>query len=222
MFIPCRDRLTPLLDLISWLERVGQRTIYLLDNDSSYPPLLAYYQKTEHHVIYLKENLGPYALWQADLIEALGITGRYIVSDPDIVPTAECPGDAIEVMSDALDRFPDRVKAGFGLKMDDLPDHYPLKSSVLGWEFQFWTHELAPGLYDASIDTTFALYRAGVPFSYGPSVRTGAPYLARHVPWYENPAQRSAEDAYYHDHVDASATHWTRQHERGEDLTARS
>ena len=208
VFIVCRDRLTPLLELISWLERVGQDEIYLVDNDSSYPPLLQYYRETKHQVVFLKENWGNTAVWRANLITMLGVTGKFIVSDPDVVPTEDCPDDAIDILSDVLDRFPDRVKAGFGIRIDDLPDHYPLKPKVLAWEKQFWTNEIAPGLYDADIDTTFALYRAGVPWSYGPSVRTGPPYLIRHTPWYVHPAHLSAEEAFYLEHADPAIHTW--------------
>ncbi len=208
VFIPCRDRLTPLLPLIGWLERVGQTEIYLLDNDSTFPPLLQYYRETRHHVLYLKQNLGHRALWHAGLLETLGVTGKYIVTDPDVVPTENCPDDAIDVLSVALDQFPDRVKAGFGIQIDDLPDHFPRKSEVLNWESQFWKTKIAPGLYDADIDTTFALYRPGLPVSYGPSIRTGPPYLIRHIPWYADPAHLSAEEVFYFQRAEPTITTW--------------
>lgn len=209
VFILCRDRLTPLVALVSWLERVGQNEIYLIDNDSSFPPLLDYLRETRHHVVYLKENLGHLALWRAGLLDALGVTGQYIVTDPDLLPVENCPDDAIDVLSDTLDRYPDRVKAGFGLRIDDLPDHYPRKSEVIAWESKFWANEIAPGLYDADIDTTFALYRAGAPFSYGPSIRTGPPYLIQHIPWYADPARLSAEDAFCHRRAHPAVTNWS-------------
>jgi hypothetical protein len=43
IFVNCRDRLESLLALLDFLERAGQEQIYLLDNDSTYPPLLEYY-----------------------------------------------------------------------------------------------------------------------------------------------------------------------------------
>ena len=32
VYIPTRDRLTPLLEVLSWLESVGQHEVYLVDN----------------------------------------------------------------------------------------------------------------------------------------------------------------------------------------------
>jgi len=158
----------------------------------------------------LGTNVGPHALWGSGLLETLSVTGRFILSDPDVVPTEDCPDDAIEVLADALDQYPDRVKAGLGLRIDDLPDHYPRKAEVLAWERQYWETELAPELYDANVDTTFALYRPGLPFAYGPSARTGPPYLARHVPWYTDPARIAADEKFYYERA-AGVTHWPLQ-----------
>ncbi|MGZ7005961.1 MAG: hypothetical protein ACXVLX_10200, partial [Ilumatobacteraceae bacterium] len=38
VFIPVRDRLSPLVELLGWLESVGQHDIWLIDNASTYPP----------------------------------------------------------------------------------------------------------------------------------------------------------------------------------------
>lgn len=208
VFIPCRDRVSPLRELISWLERVGQTEIYLLDNDSTYPPLLEFYRETSYPVAYLGENLGQRAVWNADLFRRLNVTGRFILTDPDIVPSPECPDDAIEVFAAALDRYPEHVKAGFGLRIDDIPDHFPRKARVLEWEIQHWSPELAPGLFDTTIDTTFALYRSDAPFSYGPAIRTGPPYVARHIPWYSDATRLSPEEAYYQERADPAISTW--------------
>src|SRR5438552_4076015 len=127
VLIICRDRLASLLELLSYLERADCEDIHLVDNGSSYEPLLEYYEQTPHHVIRLEENAGPLAPWHRGLLSALGITGKFVLSDPDIVPIVECPLDAIDYFAEILDRFPRLVKAGFGLKVDDIPDTYPLK-----------------------------------------------------------------------------------------------
>src|SRR5437016_2259980 len=53
-----RNRVTYLLQLISWLEKSGYNNIYIIDNNSKYPPLLEYYSKTKYPVFRLKENAG--------------------------------------------------------------------------------------------------------------------------------------------------------------------
>jgi hypothetical protein len=208
ILITCRDRLSPLVDLVTWLEHSGQDRIYLLDNASTYPPLLEFYERTAHPVIRLGENVGQRCAWEAGVVDKLCAGEYYAVTDPDVVPVENCPPDALDVFHDALQRFPDRSKAGFGLKIDDLPDHYRFAGEVRTWEAQFWERELAPGLYDAQIDTTFALYRPGVPFEIHSGIRTGEPYLARHIAWYADSNAPTDEERYYRERARADVTHW--------------
>ena len=133
----------------------------------------------------------------------------YVVTDPDIVPDEGCPLDAVEHFAEILAAHPEVHRVGFGLRIDDLPDHYAPKVDVIAWESPFWEKEIAPGLYSAPIDTTFALARVPRPTSM-PSIRTGPPYVARHLPWYDNTAEPSEELLYYREHGDRALTHWTR------------
>jgi hypothetical protein len=208
ILITCRDRLSPLVELLTWLERSGQDRIYLLDNASTYPPLLEFYERTSHRVIRLGVNIGQRAAWEAGIVEQHCAGDYYVVSDPDVVLVEDCPPDVLDVFYDALLRFPTRCKTGFGLKIDDLPDHYRFAQEVRTWEAQFWERELAPGLYDVYIDTTFALYRPGVPFQIENSIRTGKPYIARHTAWYTNSGELSEEERYYREHARPGVTHW--------------
>jgi hypothetical protein len=208
VFINCRDRLTPLLELLDYLERAGCERIHLLDNDSAYPPLLEFYEQTPHRVIRFGENLGAKSLWVSGLLDELGVRGSYVFTDPDTVPIEECPLDAIEYFAEVLARYPGYVKAGFGLRIDDLPDHFDLKHQVIEWESRYWQRPLAPRLYDAPIGETFALYR-GADRSPLHAIRTGYPYLVRHTTWYLDSADLPAEDRYYRERAQVNVTSWT-------------
>jgi hypothetical protein len=208
IFINCRDRLTPLLQLLAYLERAGAANVHLVDNASTYPPLLDFYSRTSHRVIRLEQNLGHKALWQGAVLEQAGVDGRFVLSDPDVVPIEECPLDAIEYFAEMLDRYPRRPKVGFGLKVDDLPAHFRHKQEVIDWEAHFWQKPLAPGLYEAQIDTTFALYRAPGKHAYS-AIRTGHPYLARHTTWYLDSDDLSDEERYYRDRARADVMSWS-------------
>lgn len=200
VFILIRDRLTPLLELVGWLERTGFERIHLLDNDSAYKPLLEYLAVTPHDVVRLGRNVGKHALW---LDPRLGrIAGRrpLVYTDPDVVPVPECPPDALDRFVDLLSRHRDVTKVGFGLRIDDLPDHYRFKEDVLAWERQFWADELEvePGVYRAPIDTTFALYRRWIPRPPPiDALRTGFPYVAQHTTWYIDSAAPPEEERFY-------------------------
>jgi hypothetical protein len=198
VLINCRDRLGSLVELVEWLERAGQNRIYLVDNDSAYPPLLEYFERSPHEVIRLGRNAGRVSAWEADLFGKLDIEGRFVFTDPDVVPAEECPLDAIGYFGEILDMFPERGKAGFGLRIDDLPDAYKFKREVVSWESRFWVTQLAPRLYDAPIDTTFALYREPGPHSVDQAaVRTGFPYVARHTTWYLDNGSLPDDEQFY-------------------------
>lgn len=215
IFINCRDRVTPLRALVDWLERAGCTRIHLIDNDSTYPPLLEYYAGTPHTVVRLGRNLGHKAIWESGVVREFAPGEFYVATDPDIVPVAECPLDALGHFASLLQRYPDRAKVGFGLKIDDLPRRYRFARQVQRWEAQFWTVEVEPAVYDAPIDTTFALHRPGTEFagtqtlpSSASSLRTGPPYVARHAAWYVDSRRPDDEERYYREHARGDVTHW--------------
>ena len=196
---------------MAWLENVGQDEVILIDHASSYEPLLDFYATTPHRVVRLKDNLGPQSLWTTGALDEWVGEGPYVFTDPDIVPAEECPDDALDHFADILARYPKIETVGFGLKIDDLPDRYRFKRQVQIWESQFWRHEVEPGVFDAPIDTTFALYRPGAAHQLGRSLRTGAPYLARHTAWYVDSERPTREDSYYSAHARADITHWDQE-----------
>lgn len=209
IFIICRDRYRCTLDLINWLEKAGQQNIFLIDNDSRYEPLLKYYSLTPHTVIRTGANYGHHVPWTYGLIERYAKDNYFIVSDPDILPVEECPLDAIDFFRYCLDKYQDRTKAGFGLKIDDIPDHYVNKQAVLQHESEFWSgHSPEPNVIYANLDTTFALYRPGATVDIFTSIRTTGPYLARHTPWYIDSSDLALDEMFYRQRLSRSFNHW--------------
>jgi hypothetical protein len=205
----CRDRLTPTSRLVDWLELNGYEQVVLVDNDSSYPPLVQYLSQSPHHVVRLRENLGPHrAVWTTGVRERFASSQHYVVTDCDVVPDDTCPGDVIEYFLWVLRRYPTYAKVGLGLRIDNIPDTYALRSKVCDWEGRFWLRALARDLYDAIVDTTFALYRPDAPFTLGPAIRTGGSYVALHLPWYGDSANPTDEQLYYSAHCRADVNHW--------------
>lgn len=198
ILINVRDRVTSLRRLISWLEHAGHQRIVILDNDSRYEPLVDYLRDTPHEVRHLP-NGGSRTLWDAELVP----DEWFVLTDPDIVPTEDCPPDAVEHLHELLLRHQPYSKAGLGLYLDDLPE----SMRSLDWERclvgipsqQFPTpagYALEDGVYASLVDTTFALYRPGAEFAYE-ALRTGAPYQARHEcrSWYGG--SLTSEDRFY-------------------------
>lgn len=214
VLINCRDRLAPLRSLVAWLERHGHDRIILVDNDSTYAPLLEYYDRTPHHVVRLDQNLGHLAPWQCGAIDELTGDDYYIETDCDVVPDPSCPGDAFDLLRAVLDDYPEYCKVGLGLRIDNLPWSYRHRRAVLRWESQFWDAPLPdvtsgrPALYEAPIDTTLAMYRPRSPATLDKAIRTGPPYVGRHEPWYANSYLLSPEDRYYRKHARTDIASW--------------
>jgi hypothetical protein len=200
VLILCRDRVESLRELVSWLERAGLERVVLVDNDSSYEPLLDYLDRTPHEVVRLGRNVGKHAVWVERRLGRMLGRRPFVLTDPDVVPVPECPLDAVDRFGALLARHGDVVKVGFGLRIDDLPARYRFRREVIEWESQFWRPEIEiePGVYRCAIDTTFALYRR---WSSKPppldALRTGFPYVARHTTWYVDSASPPEEEAYY-------------------------
>jgi hypothetical protein len=204
------NRLTFLKMLVEALERRGYTNIYIIDNASTYPPLLDYYAGTPYTVFRLKENTGYLALWKTGIYKQF--RNRFFVyTDSDVVPVDECPDDFMARFLDLMHRYPRASKVGFSLKIDDLPDTFSKKEQVVLHESQFWMRPLEKDVYRAAIDTTFALYRPNVKgkaYFHDFTIRTGGALTAHHLPWYNDDANLSEEERYYIEHTKTS-THWT-------------
>lgn len=203
------NRLTTLHQLIEALENRGYSNIYIIDNASTYPPLLDYYKQCPYKIFQLKENLGFKALWKSGLNKQL-CKDYFVYTDSDVVPAPYCPDDFLDYFLVQLKRHPFARKVGFSLRIDNLPDCYAHKEEVILTEKTYYTH-LKDGLYRAPIDTTFALYRPRIGLSRSRSVeayRTAYPYQAEHLPWYTDSSSLSEEEQYYIDHC-RHITSWT-------------
>lgn len=206
-----RNRLSYLQSLVLSLENKGYRNIIILDNDSTYPPLLSYYEQCPHRVCFLKKNLGYKALMKCDLYNEIK-RDYFVYTDPDVVPIEECPNDFLNYFWTIMKRNVRIHKVGFSLKIDDLPEHYLKKQQVIAWETNFYQDEIEPNIFRATIDTTFALHR---PWSKVSALnnatnqyRVGFPFQLRHLPWYEDDLNPTKEEVYYKEHA-VIGGHWT-------------
>ena len=180
-------------NMANWLSSRGCEPIFI-DNNSTYPPLIEYYNDCPYPVYLMGYNYGHKVIWETDILNQIGIKGNYIVTDPDLDLTG-IPDDFVEVLQEGLNRYPIYGKCGFSLEINDLPD-IESNISVRMWEDHFWIDPLDSQYFRAAIDTTFALYRTNR-FSFN-SLRTNRPYTARHVPWYYKQLSDLQEDEQYY------------------------
>ena len=123
----------------------------------------------------------------------------YVITDQDM-GLEGVPADALQILREALESFPSIVKAGLQLRLDDLPDN-ALTQEARRQETDFWKRPFTHNgrqWYDANIDMTFAMYRDRPPHgTYGPAMRLGGEYQARHLSLYLTPETIDAEHRHY-------------------------
>ena len=205
-----RNRYTFLKMQIDALASRGYHNLIIIDNKSTYPPLLEYYKTLPYKVLLLEKNLGYLSLQKLDLYQEVR-KSYFVYTDSDVVPIEDCPDDFMQYFLSKLRKNFWVSKIGFSLKTDDLPDHYDKKKEVVDWESQFYQKKIGND-YEALVDTTFALHKPYALISTRgifKMLRTGYPYQAYHMPWYNDSANITQEEKYYTDHVEIG-THWSK------------
>jgi hypothetical protein len=211
-FVCNRDRLTWPRALAADLGRDPRCEVVIVDNASTYPPLLAWYESCPYEVIRLEENLGPEAVWRGELYTRAS-SDYYLNTDGDL-DISLVPSDWLSVLLDGF-RFPEIDKIGLSLRTDDIPESRIDRDDIVRWEAGFRRWPINERYYWARIDTTLAVYdrRRVDPRQRrfrDRALRTAAPYSARHLPWYPLGPALQEEDDYYILHCDPSKTHWSR------------
>ena len=200
--------------LIQRLLSLGYQNIIVIDNKSTYPPLLEYYRsmKDKIKVEYMEENFGHEVFFKSPRLQEKYAKGYYALTDPDIVLNDQLPKDFMARLLKLLDSHYRKInKVGFALDIEDIPDYFPLKTKVVKWEKQFWEHPLSKDTYKAYIDTTFALYRPAFlqeafPTSFYEGIRVAGNYTAKHMGWYMDLNNLTEEQIYYQRTSNSSAS----------------
>ena len=184
------NRLSFLKQSVEWLKKYGYTNINIVDNNSDYLPLLNYLKSCGCNVIRMKKNHGHEVVYKHPRFFFMRNFSFFVLSDPDLTPIEECPSNFVEVFLKAMLKYPAFPKAGFSLKLDDIPDEYYLKTEVLKWETRFYDKIIENNdvkLYDSRLDTTFAVNAPLLFKSHRKKfagIRVGFPYQVRHLPWY--------------------------------------
>ncbi len=218
------NRLELLKKQVDWLLTLEDPVaIIIVDNKSTLPPLLAYYEHLEHprvQVVKLNYNswrngvkyLGEHRLKRYD---------KFVITDVDLLPYANTPKNLMSHLSSLLDQYPEYNHVGTSLEINDLPDHNPMKAMVIKYENIFWpplARALDGDVFVGKIDTTFAMYRSSsnILKTEG-ALRTNRPYTLKHVDWYLNPENLPPEYQYYLASCKPCAT-WAQQSKKEQKL----
>lgn len=204
-FIIFRDRVTYARRCYAALDAAGL-DVHVIDHDSTWPEAVLWLAELEASgvpVLRRGENAYPWEVWRWKPFEAAlwGSGEPYLVTDPDVVPSDDCPADWLDRLADVLSRHR-CIKVGLSLRLDRIPETH--RDRIAQIERPFWIDQPEQGVYRANIDTTLALYKPyeDYPvFALGPALRLGPPYQADHLGWYEE-GELTPELRHYHDRAD--------------------
>ena len=198
------NRLTLTRNLAEDLYRKGYTNVHILDNNSTYPKLLEWYNSTDCQSKYtvkrLTQNHGALSIYNSDYINTWLNKKEWIAyTDCDIILNPLCPNNFIDILILFAQKY-SVLKAGLALKRDDLPDNL-YGNHYREWEHRYWTKEaeLEKDVYKADIDTTFCIIRPGQPFDYT-AIRIAGNFTAKHGPWYLQWNNLDEEETYYLEH----------------------
>lgn len=197
------NRLDDLRKLVNFLLKRKHKNIIIVDNKSSYPPLLEYYKELDEKVTIeiMDQNEGHLVFWKNTYLQEKYAKGYYVVTDSDIIPNEKMPSNYLSQMMNLLDEHKDETKVGLALEIDNIPDTFYLKDKVLAWEGKFWMHAIRPNVYKAQVDTTFALYPPCYKYNVADflkGLRIAGDFTARHGGWYIDANNMTEEELYYY------------------------
>ena len=185
-------------DLSKW-EGIGD--IYIVDNGSTYEPLLEWYATKPCEVISLGMTAGHQEPWLCGLVQKLG-EPYYAVTDPDL-DLSKTSKQTIVRCVEWLQEFPFVGKVGLSLRWDDVPPRSSYYTHVNTYEAQRQKSSriVKAAKVDVAIDTTFAVYNRQDYFIGGVSLLESA----RHIPWYYSDKERKADKEFSQYLASASA-----------------
>jgi glycosyltransferase involved in cell wall biosynthesis len=204
-----RNRLTTTKKMVEDLLERNTQKIWIIDNDSTYAPLLEWYDTVPAEVSILRHhNAGHWALFNLGIVDKISEDWCFY-SDSDIALNPLMPVDYQAQMLDLALRY-DIKKIGIALEINDIPDSYPLKEQVQRNESGWWRDEVEKHVYRADTDTTFCLIKKIDQFA---SLRIAGNFTGKHVPWYTDFSNIDHEEQYYISHTNPSLlTQYTKQH----------
>ena len=166
--------------------------IYIIDNKSTYPPLVNYLKSIEDKVtvLYMDKNYG-HRVYMRDEITKL-CNDKYIITDPDLLLNPNLPQNFIDILSNISDEY--KIgKVGFALDITNNINTNLLSSdnkrNIIEWESQFWKNRINNSdyeLYNADIDTTFVLINKKYYSDMYNGIRVAGNFTCAHIPWIIN------------------------------------
>lgn len=187
------NRLTTIKKLVSDLKGLGYTNIHILDNNSTYPPLLEWYETEPCTIKRLDQNLQGLSIYNSEYINEF--KDEWVVyTDSDIELNPDTPPKFIEYLISLSEKYGIN-KVGLAIRIDDLP-MTSFATEYRNWEQKYWQISPEKDVYEAHIDTTFCIIKPTLPFDYI-ALRVAGNLTSRHVPWYVDFDNLDQEEKYF-------------------------
>lgn len=193
-----------MIEDIKKFKDVGE--IWLIDNASTYGPLLEYLDTNPCNILRLEKNLGHTAPWTSGLVNSLNY-GYYVVTDGDL-GLSTVSRSVLRLMYDKLRKYPDFGKIGLGLDWRVVTQESPYFNHMMRYEAPRWKNATEKErVFDVAVDTTFAMYNRPDYFIGGGSL--SYPNVARHYPWEIININENEEFKFYVENANSSSSYKT-------------
>jgi len=208
------NQLTYLRRLIDSLLENHFRNIYILDNASTFPPLLEYYENARSRgvfVLYYNSNQGPRAFHSKKIYRTHFKDIPHIYTDPDILFDTFADNHLTRLFEISEKYRFHKVGSAIEIPSDELISDRPLyqkelnkRLSIRENEIRFWQNEIEHETYLADIDTTWHLfnpkfYLDGTNFFRALRL-SGTGFTLKHLPYYKANHVPTEEIAFYKSH----------------------
>jgi len=180
----------------NFIEQIKQykNPIILLDNKSTYTPLLEYYKEIKAElgskidIRLLDKNYG----YGVISFYENRLPNIYILSDPDLQLNPKMPANFSDIMFELSNKYQSN-KISLALDISDKDkfvecSKYEGTSTIYHWEKQFWEKPVADSqyeLYDSPIDGASTFFLKNKNIIEKRQLRIAGDFTAKHLPWYK-------------------------------------
>lgn len=196
------NRLTTCKNMVEKLfELNGSSNITIIDNASTYEPLLEWYEEVKSDIKIIKHevNHGPWVFFTSNLWNTID-SDFYVYSDADLELNQEMPYNWQEIMLEYYNKNNGDQKIALSVRIDDIPDHYQFKEKVISHQNVCWYPTEEDDVYRAISDMHFNFDSKNKGHRYD-SIRLAGKFMAKHIPWYIDFNNIDEEEKYFLDHI---------------------
>jgi hypothetical protein len=165
------------------------RNIHIIDNRSTFPDLLKYYDNEYEFFLHTMENNYGHMVWLNELYWQF--PKYFAISDPDLEFNTKLPHNFLNILQTLSNNYK-KGKVGFALDISDSHLFFEHDNStgyppIDVWEKQFWIKTIEHPtyeLYNAMIDTTFCMINKEF-LNDLDGLRIAGNFTCKHTPWYD-------------------------------------